>query len=164
MHLTEVTTSTLLCSSTASTTWPEAETGAGNFEIAYLEEWFIGRSVMQNVKNTSLQFKIVQNTFYWVPPIAGVRKLGIRGQREFSIPGILDESQLHFFSLNHEKWFSEVSISSRNMRVTKWNLVLVSKYENGHVCNLDLVSPGESKKNNSRSRLEKLHLLSRVRF
>ena len=57
----------------------------------------------------------------------------IRGQREFSIPGILDESQLHFFSLDHEKWFSEVSISSRNMRVTKWNLVLVSKYENGHM-------------------------------
>ena len=56
-----------------------------------------------------------------------------RGQREFSIPGILDESQLHFFSLDHEKWFSEVSISSRNMRVTKWNLVLVSKYENGHM-------------------------------
>ena len=28
--------------------------------------------------------------------------------------------------------------------------------------NLDLVSPGESKKNNSQSRLEKLHLLSRV--
>ena len=26
-----------------------------------------------------------------------------RGQREFSIPGILDESQLHFFSLDHEK-------------------------------------------------------------
>ena len=26
-----------------------------------------------------------------------------RGQREFSIPGILDESQLHFFSLAHEK-------------------------------------------------------------
>ena len=30
-------------------------------------------------------------------------KLGSRGQREFSIPGILDESQLHFFSLDHEK-------------------------------------------------------------
>ena len=59
--------------------------------------------------------------------------IGSRGQREFSIPGILDESQLHFFSLDHEKWFSEVSISSRNMRVTKWNLVLVSKYENGHM-------------------------------
>ena len=29
--------------------------------------------------------------------------------------------------------------------------------------NLDLVSPGESKKDNSQSRLEKLHLLSRVR-
>merc|ERR1711994_1092140 len=29
--------------------------------------------------------------------------------------------------------------------------------------NLDLVSPGESKKNNSQSHLEKLHLLSRVR-
>ena len=29
--------------------------------------------------------------------------------------------------------------------------------------NLDLVSPGESKKNNSQSRLEKLYLLSRVR-
>ena len=27
----------------------------------------------------------------------------IRGQREFSIPGILDESQLLFFSLDHEK-------------------------------------------------------------
>ena len=26
-----------------------------------------------------------------------------RGQREFSIPGILDESQLHFFSLDLEK-------------------------------------------------------------
>ena len=26
-----------------------------------------------------------------------------RGQREFSIPGILDESQLHFFSLDHEE-------------------------------------------------------------
>ena len=26
-----------------------------------------------------------------------------RGQREFSIPGSLDESQLHFFSLDHEK-------------------------------------------------------------
>ena len=59
--------------------------------------------------------------------------LRTRGQREFSIPGILDESQLHFFSLDHKKWFSEVSISSRNMRVTKWNLVLVSKYENGHM-------------------------------
>ena len=57
----------------------------------------------------------------------------IRGQRDFSIPGILDKSQLHFFSLDHEKWISEVSISSRNMRVTKWNLVLVSKYENGHM-------------------------------
>merc|ERR1712012_954704 len=56
-----------------------------------------------------------------------------RGQREFSIPGILDESQLHFFSLDHEKSFSEVSISSRNLRVTKWNLVLVSKYENNHM-------------------------------
>ena len=29
--------------------------------------------------------------------------ISIRGQREFSIPGILDESQLHFFSLDHEK-------------------------------------------------------------
>ena len=29
--------------------------------------------------------------------------VGGRGQREFSIPGILDESQLHFFSLDHEK-------------------------------------------------------------
>ena len=56
-----------------------------------------------------------------------------RGQREVSIPGILDESQFHFFSLDHEKWFSEVSISSRNMRVTKWNLLLVSKFENGHM-------------------------------
>jgi len=56
---------------------------------------------------------------------------GIRGQREFSITGILDESQLHFFSLDHEKWFSKVSISSRNMRITIWNLVLVSNYENG---------------------------------
>ena len=55
----------------------------------------------------------------------------VRGQREFSIPGILDESQLHFFSLDHKKWFSEVSISSRNMRVAISNLVLVSKYENG---------------------------------
>ena len=26
-----------------------------------------------------------------------------RGQRDFSIPGILDESPLHFFSLDHEK-------------------------------------------------------------
>ena len=57
----------------------------------------------------------------------------IRGQREFSIPGILDESQLHFFSLDHEKWFSKVSISSRNTRITICNLVLVSKYENGHM-------------------------------
>ena len=43
------------------------------------------------------------------------------------------ESQLHFFSLNHEKWFFKVSISSRNMRITICNLVLISKYENGHV-------------------------------
>ena len=34
-------------------------------------------------------------------PVAAV--LLLRGQREFSIPGILDESQLHFFSLDHEK-------------------------------------------------------------
>ena len=34
---------------------------------------------------------------------------------------------------NHEKWFSEVSISSRNMRVAICNLVLVSKYESGHM-------------------------------
>ena len=39
-----------------------------------------------------------------------------RGQREFSIPGILDVSQLHFFLLDHEKWLFKVSISSRNMR------------------------------------------------
>ena len=32
-----------------------------------------------------------------------VVKIYARGQREFSIPGILDESQLHFFSLDHEK-------------------------------------------------------------
>ena len=56
-----------------------------------------------------------------------------RGQREFSIPGILDKSQLHFFLLDHEKWFSKVSISSRNMRVTIFSLVLVSKYDNGLV-------------------------------
>ena len=29
--------------------------------------------------------------------------LHTRGQQEFSIPGILDESQLYFFSLDHEK-------------------------------------------------------------
>ena len=57
----------------------------------------------------------------------------IRGQRDFSIPGILDKTQLHFFSLDHEKWFSKVSISSWNMRITIWNLVLVSKYQNGHM-------------------------------
>ena len=57
----------------------------------------------------------------------------IRVQWEFSILEILDESQLHFFSLDHEIWFSKVSISSRNMRVTIFSLVLVSKYENGHM-------------------------------
>ena len=31
------------------------------------------------------------------------RKWYSRGQREFSIPGILGESQLNFFSLDHEK-------------------------------------------------------------
>ena len=40
------------------------------------------------------------------------------------------ESQPHFFSLDHEKWFFEVSISSRNTRITICNLVLDSKYEN----------------------------------
>ena len=60
-------------------------------------------------------------------------------------PGNSHQSQPHFFSLGHEKWFSEVS---RKL-----------SYDN-----LDLVQPGESKKNNSRSYLEKLHLLSRVRF
>ena len=73
---------------------------------------------------------LVGPSIIWAPQLTCIQ---IRGQREFSIPGILDESQLHFFSLDHEKWFSEVSISSRNMRVTKWNLVLVSKYENGHM-------------------------------
>ena len=58
---------------------------------------------------------------------------GRRCQQEFSIPGILGESQLHFFSLDHEKLFSIVSISSRNMRVTISNLVLVSKCENDHL-------------------------------
>ena len=48
-------------------------------------------------------------------------------------PGNSRESQLHFFSLNHEKWFFKVSISSRNTRITRCNLVLVSKYENGHI-------------------------------
>ena len=48
-------------------------------------------------------------------------------------PGNSRRESASFFSLDHEKWFSEVSISSRNMRVTKWNLVLVSKYENGHM-------------------------------
>ena len=46
----------------------------------------------------------------------------LRGQREFSIPGILDESQPHFFSLNHKKWFSEVS--------QRWvNSVFMTEYE-----------------------------------
>ena len=44
---------------------------------------------------------------------------------------ILDESKLHFFLLDHEKWFSKVSISSRNTRITICNLILFSKYENG---------------------------------
>ena len=48
-------------------------------------------------------------------------------------PGNSRESQPHFFSLDHEKWFSEVSISSRNTRITICNLVLDSKYENGHM-------------------------------
>ena len=56
-----------------------------------------------------------------------------RAQREFSIQGILDESRIHFFSMDHEKWFSKVSISSRTTRITICNLVLVSKYENGHM-------------------------------
>ena len=57
----------------------------------------------------------------------------IRVQREFSVRGILDESKLHFFSLDYEKWLSQVSISSRNTRKTICNLVLISKYENGHM-------------------------------
>ena len=44
---------------------------------------------------------------------------------------ILDESKLHFFLLDHEKWFSKVSISSRNTRITICKLILFSKYENG---------------------------------
>ena len=61
------------------------------------------------------------------------QKLSIpsRVQREFSIPGILDESKLHFFLLDHEKWFSKVSISSWNMKITICYLNLFSKYENG---------------------------------
>ena len=41
----------------------------------------------------------------WDPLNAPLDPLGPpgRGQREFSIPGILDESQLDFFSLDHEK-------------------------------------------------------------
>ena len=54
-----------------------------------------------------------------------------RVQQEFLIPGILDKSQLHFFSLGHEKRFSLVSFPSRNTRIKICNLVLVSKYDNG---------------------------------
>ena len=36
-------------------------------------------------------------------PFPSFSRVYYRGQREFSIPGILDESQLHFFSLDHEK-------------------------------------------------------------
>ena len=50
-------------------------------------EWFIGRRVIENVQNTSLQFKRVPITYYWVLPIAGVGKLGIllsrRAERPF---------------------------------------------------------------------------------
>ena len=40
-------------------------------------------------------------------------------------PGNSRESQLDFFLLDHEKWFSKVWISSRNMRITICNFVLV---------------------------------------
>ena len=77
-----------------------------------------------------------------------------RGQREFSIPGILNESQLHFFSLDHEKWFSTVSKHESNKMESRSRLeVREWSYDN-----IDLVSPGEGKKNDSRSCLEKLHL------
>ena len=42
-------------------------------------------------------------------------------------PGISRESQLHVFSLDHEKWLFKVSISSGNTRITICNLILVSK-------------------------------------
>ena len=48
-------------------------------------------------------------------------------------PGNSRESQLHFFSLDYEKWFSKVSISSQNTRITICNLVLISIYENGNM-------------------------------
>ena len=91
----------------------------------------IAREIMKihKYKHTQILINISSNSF----DAFQIKLVHVRGQREFSIPGILDESQLHFFSLDHEKWFSEVSISSRNMRVTKWNLILVSKYENGHM-------------------------------
>ena len=46
-------------------------------------------------------------------------------------PGNSRENQLHFFSLDHEKWFSKVLISSRNTRIIICNLILFLKYENG---------------------------------
>ena len=73
-----------------------------------------------------------------------------RGQREFSIPGILDESQLHFFlsrprEIDFLKSRSRLKTSRSRLEIREWS------YDN-----LDLVSPGESKKNNSQSRLEKI--------
>ena len=50
----------------------------------------------------------------------------VRGQREFSISGILDESQLHFSRSS----MRNVVLKSRSrleMRVTIFSLVLVSK-------------------------------------
>ena len=79
------------------------------------------------------QCKAVSIVYNSVNHVNSVNRVDGRGQQEFSIPGILDGSQLHFFSLDHKKWFSKVSISSQNMRVTICNLVLVSKYESGHM-------------------------------
>ena len=48
-------------------------------------------------------------------------------------PGNSRRESVSYFSLDHEKWFSKVSISSWNTRITMCNLVLASKYENGHM-------------------------------
>ena len=77
-------------------------------------------------------------------------------------PGNSRRESASFFSLDHEKWFSKVSISSRNMRVTIFSLVLVSKYENGHMI-ISILSRQVRARKKSQSRLQKLHLLSRVR-
>ena len=78
-------------------------------------------------------------------------------------PGNSRRESASFFLVDHEKWFSEVSIWFRNMRVTKWNLVLVSKYENGH-----LIISISSRQVRTRKIIlnlvsKKLHFLFRVR-